>query len=247
MNTLAQLAVRRRRPEIMDRPDLDAGRHHRALDGLARLNAWSGCARILWRPIRQLAWELGRDALGEPTARPLSLLDVACGSGDLALALWKRARRSGVRLEICGLDASPVAVEHARERAAEKGAAIEFRRGDALSDDQSGTWDVVTCSTFLHHLDEDEAAHCLARLDARARRLLLVNDLERSRAGWALAVAATRLLSSSEIVHVDGPRSVEGAFTRAEVRALADRAGLADARIDARFPCRWLLSRRKRA
>ncbi len=251
------LASRRRRPELMDQPDLEVGRHRRALDGLARLNAWSGSAALVWRPLRRLAWELGRDGLGEPTARPLRVLDVACGSGDVTVALWGRARRAGVRLRLTALDGSPVALERAAERCRHAGAEVELVHGDALDPAAGGadrTWDAVVCSTFLHHLDEDEAVAFLRTWGERARRLLVVNDLERSRAGWALAVAACRLLTTSDVVHVDGPRSVEGAFTRAEVAALARRAGLGaeqdsplDVRVDRRFPFRWLLTARRRA
>jgi hypothetical protein len=72
--------------------------------------------------------------------------------------------------------------------------------------------------------------------------MVLINDLVRNRAGFVLAYAGTRILSASKVVHSDGPRSVEGAFTLAEVRALAKRAGMQDAQVDKRWPCRLLLS-----
>ena len=49
------VAQRRRRPEIMDLPDLAPERHSKALRGLARINQWSGSAGLLWRPIRNCA------------------------------------------------------------------------------------------------------------------------------------------------------------------------------------------------
>jgi hypothetical protein len=94
---------------------------------------------------------------------------------------------------------------------------------------------------FLHHLDEPQAVALLARMAGAARRLVLVNDLNRSRAGYLLAWAGTRLLSTSAVVHTDGPLSVEGAFTIAEATALAEKAGLTGARVEPRWPCRWLL------
>ena len=75
--------------------------------------------------------------------------------------------------------------------------------------------------------------------------LVLINDLDRSLGGLLLARAATRLLSASSVVHTDGPRSVEGAFTRDEARGLAERAGLAGVTLQRRWPCRWLLSWRR--
>jgi len=70
----------------------------------------------------------------------------------------------------------------------------------------------------------------------------LINDLVRCRAGLILARAGTRLLSCSDVVHVDGPRSVEGAFTMAEVLSLAEKAGLRNAVAQRRWPFRFLLT-----
>src|SRR3954454_10429298 len=118
----------------MDRPDLPADRHDRALDGLARLNWWSGSARILWRPIRRRA--------AKPPGRPLRLLDVACGAGDVLAALAGRARRAGVALQLHGCDISPTALEHARRRAA--GLDVTLDRRDALAGPLPAGFDVVT-------------------------------------------------------------------------------------------------------
>ena len=103
-------------------------------------------------------------------------------------------------------------------------------------------YDAVVTSLFLHHLKEEKAVELLRRMAGAARHLLLVNDLERSRLGYLLAWFGTQLLTRSPIVHVDGPRSVEGAFTKSEAFGLAERAGLHGATIGRRWPCRFLLS-----
>ena len=54
------------------------------------------------------------------------VLDVGCGSGELALALAARG------LTVFGLDASPTAIERARRKAAERGLAVQFHVWDAL-------------------------------------------------------------------------------------------------------------------
>jgi hypothetical protein len=103
-------------------------------------------------------------------------------------------------------------------------------------------YDVVMCSLFLHHLQREQARALLARMSDLADRLVLVNDLVRSPVGFVLAYAGTRLLSRSWVVHTDGPRSVEGAFTMTELRVLAEEAGLRGAEVAARWPCRMLLT-----
>jgi 2-polyprenyl-3-methyl-5-hydroxy-6-metoxy-1,4-benzoquinol methylase len=224
---------RRREPELIDQPDLEESLHRDALRGLERINRWSGSAGILWRPIRALAQQNGA---------PLRLLDVATGAGDVPLRLWYKARRAGLSLEVAGCDRSPRAVAHAGHRAAQVGAAVRFFECDALSDTLPDDYDLVTCSLFLHHLDEGPAVELLRRMGHAARRLVLVNDLRRSRSGLLLAYLGTRLLSASPVVHRDGPLSVAAAYTPAEALDLAQRAGLTGARVARRWPCRYLLS-----
>lgn len=233
MPLFPKLCERRRQPELMDQPGLDAADHCRALRGLERINFWSGSVRILWQPLRRLSAMLG--------SQPVHILDIATGGGDLPIGLWRKARRAGLDWRLEGWDISPVAVDYARARAACRGADVRFTVHDALADELPGDCDAVVCSLFLHHLDETAAQHLLQKMARATRHLVLVNDLDRSIRGLLLARAATRLLSSSHVVHVDGPRSVEGAFTREEARRLAERARLTGAKVTGRWPCRYLL------
>ncbi len=234
MGLLDGVRQRRRRPEVMDQPGLDQGRHFQALRGLERINFFSRSAAILWPPLERLA----RSA----APRPVRVLDLATGAGDVPIRLWRRARRARLPLEIDGCDVSPAAVAFARQRAAERGAAVGFFETDALGGPLPTGYDVLLSSLFLHHLEDEQAVAVLRRMADAARRLVLVNDLVRSRAGLALAYLGTRLLSWSDVVHTDGPLSVEAAFTLDEARALAERAGLTGATAARRWPCRYLLT-----
>jgi SAM-dependent methyltransferase len=233
MPRLDEIRQRCREPEVMDQPGLDRARHFQALRGLERINFWSNTAGTLWAALAALA--------RQTAPRPLRVLDLASGGGDVATGLWHRARRRGVRLEIDGCDLNPDAVRYARERAAGNGAAVGFFTHDALAGPLPEGYDVHFCSLFLHHLDDDQAVDLLRRMSRAAARLVLVNDLVRSRTGLLLAHVAVRVLTTSPVVHVDGPRSVAAAFTIAEARSLAGRAGLHGARVGRRWPCRFLL------
>jgi SAM-dependent methyltransferase len=218
----------------MDQPDLNADRHVQALRALARINFLSRSAGILWPELSALARAVA--------PRVPRVLDVATGAGDVPLRLWRRARRAGLELSLEGCDISPVALEHARSRAAVAAAPIRFFEYDALNGPTPSGYDAVVCSLFLHHLDEPQALILLRRMADMASRLVLVNDLERGWLGLLAAHVVPRLLTTSNVVHVDGPRSVEGAFTLAEARALAELAGLSGARLRRRWPFRWLLT-----
>jgi 2-polyprenyl-3-methyl-5-hydroxy-6-metoxy-1,4-benzoquinol methylase len=234
MQSLLRAKSRIREPEIMDDPVLDGGRHEAALRGLSRLNYFSRSAAILWPPIAALAQQLGR--------RELRVLDVATGAGDVPARLWFRAQRAGLHLEIHGVDVSPRAVAFAAERAAAKQAAISFSVRDVLAGPLPGGFDVVICSLFLHHLTEEQGVLLLQVMAKAAMHLVLVNDLRRSAAGLALAHLAARTLCRSDVVRVDGARSVRAAFTLPEATALARAAGLNGAVVERRWPLRFLLS-----
>lgn len=229
--------TREREPEVMDDPKLDGERHFAALRGLARINILSASAGILWKPIKRLANELKTNRL--------RVLDIATGSGDIPLGLWSKARRSGLTLELTGVDISPRALEFARERAQRCGAVVDFLELDVLNDELPGEFDVIATSLFLHHLDDDHAEMLLGKMAKATRGLVLVNDLVRETRGLWLAHLASHLFTSSDVVRTDAPLSVRASYTLAEMRALADRAGLVGATLSRRWPCRFLLSWRK--
>jgi SAM-dependent methyltransferase len=228
--------MRRRRPELMDQPGLDAREHARALDGLRRINLVSRTVAAFWPSLAKLA-------RGRPLdVGPLRVLDVATGGGDVPVALASRARRSGLAIEVDGCDVSPRAVAIARERAAGRGMRARFFTLDALAEPIPEGYDVLLCSLFLHHLDEADASSLLRKMAAAAQRLVLVDDLARSPAGSCLAWLACHALSRSRTVRHDGPVSAAAAFTPAEALDLARRAGLPEATTRRRWPCRFLLS-----
>ncbi len=230
------VTIRNLQPEMMDQPDLEAIRHRQALRGLARINFWSQSASIFWRPLRELQRETGKT---------LRILDVASGGGDVLCRLARKAQRAAVPMEFCGCDKSSVAIEYARQEARCSRVNIDFFTADVLNRPLPSGFDVIICSLFLHHLTEEQATLLLKKMSDQAESMILINDLLRSRSGWLLAYVGTRFLSLSPVVHYDGPRSVEGAFNREEVRRLAERAGLMGATITKCWPQRFLLSWRK--
>lgn len=230
------LSERHRQPEVMDQPGLDIGEHHHALTALARINWFSRSAGILWPQIRDLF---------RSQKRPLRLLDVASGAGDIGIQLWKKTNRAGFDLTVHGYDISDTAVSFARDNARRQNAPVEFFERDILQDDAPTGYDIVISSLFLHHLDEAQATELLRRMGQIAGSLVLINDLRRSWTGYCFAYLGTRLLSRSKVTHVDGPLSVEGAFTMVEALDLAQRAGLQGATVAKRWPCRFLLTWRR--
>ncbi len=104
-----------------------------------------------------------------------TVLDFACGDGDVAL----RAAAAGARLAI-GIDISRVSVENARRAAAERGLSERtfFLRADCENTGlPAGSVDVVICAGVLHHLDVRRAFPEIERLLAPGGRVIAFEAL----------------------------------------------------------------------
>jgi ubiquinone/menaquinone biosynthesis C-methylase UbiE len=90
------------------------------------------------------------------------VLDVACGTGTLALAAKERV---GARGTVDGIDASPEMLGRARDKAARAGLAVTFRDAPAQSMPLAdATFDVAFCTLAMHHLDPDVRSAALREM-----------------------------------------------------------------------------------
>tara|TARA_Y100000589_G_scaffold312144_1_gene332203 strand:- start:1744 stop:2442 length:699 start_codon:yes stop_codon:yes gene_type:complete len=221
--------------EMMDDPDLDDHHHREALAGLHRINIFSGVEKTIWPLIRNLFH-------GDSSS--LSLLDIACGSGEIPIKLAQRASSLGFHLDLAGCDFSPLARQVALEKSNTanlkmKYQSIDVRQGSLAA---MGQFDVVMCNLFLHHLEEHAAIHVLREASKITKRLLIVNDIRRDWINLILAKTVPRILTRSKVVHVDAVRSVRAAYSESEFRMLANNAGLPNARLRTVFPKRMILT-----
>lgn len=215
----------------MDDPSLDPALHEAALRGLGRINRVSRSAALAWPTIV----ELRKQKTGT-----LRVLDLACGGGDVLIALARRAAKASMDIRWIGADMSPVALDFARRQVDAGGVEIEFEKIDIFVDALPADLDLAMNSLFMHHLTVDQSIAVLQKMSAAAGTVL-INDLRRGALAHAITVAGTRLLSRSPVVHVDGPRSVRAAWTPEELKTLAERAGLHGAKVERCFPWRMLL------
>lgn len=216
---------------MMDDPQLPEELHRDALRGLARLNACTGVAAAIYRRIRRYARAIGR---------PIRLLDLATGSGDMPIYWTKRAARDRISIRCTGIDISSTALQVAAAQAARAGADVQFIQRDILSDRLPSGYDIITCGLFMHHLSEIQIARLLIAMQAAAEHAVVICDLERSRLNLACVWFASQALSRSEVVHTDALRSVRAALTREEFRAIAERALGRPIYIDGLPPCRFI-------
>jgi ubiquinone/menaquinone biosynthesis C-methylase UbiE len=111
------------------------------------------------------------------------VLDVGCGTGDLAMAAKALAGPAG---EVHGIDASPKMIAVARGKAAKAGTGVAFQVG--LIEDISfpdDHFDVVLNTLMMHHLPDDLKRTGLAEISRVTKpggRILIV-DMESTSSG----------------------------------------------------------------
>jgi 2-polyprenyl-3-methyl-5-hydroxy-6-metoxy-1,4-benzoquinol methylase len=228
-------------PELMDDPAIDPVEHRRALNGLRRINKLCQTGSQLAKEILAIAKRYQRTEI--------NILDIGCGSGDVAFDVARRLA-SHLQCRIIGWDISQTAVACAsadwtnqkNRMPAEKRSNIEihFQQADVFQPSEA-KFDIVYCCLFLHHFTEQQAVQVLTRMREIASLAVVVDDLIRSRTGYALAQIGCQLLSSSPVVHFDGPQSVRAAFTESEAKKLATEAGMKSCTTRKHWPERYLL------
>lgn len=209
--------------ELLDGP-LEPSQLAGNLRDLARVNLWLGGQKLSWQALHYLLRELPED-------RPVRLLDVGTGAADIPLALLRRARENGRRLEIVATDVRPEIIGTARRRLdGAPGLELELATPDRL-DHPSASFDIVHASLVAHHLEPPGAARLLKEMARVASLGVIVNDLFRRWHAWLGAWLLTRLATGNRYTRHDGPLSVRRAYQPAELARLAREAGLRPERL----------------
>lgn len=216
----------------MDAPDVDPAQLDRSLRFLRRINRLLGYNRAVIGHFRRFSrrWRRGER---------IDILDIGTGSADLPVALLRWADRQGFDLRIVGVDLHEKTVELARRQVNDP--RIRIVQADALDlPFADASFDYVTTTLFLHHLDDEDAERVLRSMARLARRGVVAADLLRHRRAYFWVRLLT--LASNPIVRNDGPASIAQAFTKSEILALRDRAGLTFAGYHRHFGHRFALA-----
>jgi 2-polyprenyl-3-methyl-5-hydroxy-6-metoxy-1,4-benzoquinol methylase len=229
------LATRSTAAERMDTDCADYDDYVRCLANLARVNL----VTLTHRPL--LAW-LARETSGR---RSFSLLDVACGHGDLLRRVRRWSMRRGIDATLDGIDLNPWSLRAARA-ATPPEAAITWHNGDVFAFQPAQRYDFIVSSQFTHHLTNDDIVRFIGWMELNAARGWYIADLHRH---WfpyyGFGVLATAA-GWHRFVRYDGRVSIARSFVPADWRGITQAASLAPeaVRIDWHMPFRICVSRR---
>ena len=214
----------------MDAPGTSAEDYSRSLRDLASLN------RVTFTHLSTLRW-LARVTSGLPGGAAFSLLDVACGHGDLLRAIRRWAARRGLLANLEGIDLSSRSAVEANA-ATPPDMAIAYRTGDVFDYEPRPQPDFIVSSQFAHHLADAELVSFLRWLDSHAARGWFIADLHRNAFAYHGFPWLARVAGWHRIVRMDGRISIARGFRRADWRRLLAEAGVA-AEVRWSFPFRW--------
>lgn len=204
-------------PERMDDPHADRDTLYRTLRQFAWINRWLTRAHFL------LARTILPDMRRDPE-RLHHLVDLGAGACDIPARFLKRCARENLRLRVTACDHDPRVVAFARRRYGHV-EGLTIARRDAADLGDLKPIDYLFASHLLHHLPEPNIVALLHNLAHSGARIVLLNDIERSRAAYLGFYVAASLLWRRSYAREDGLLSIRKGFRPAEWRAVLAACG----------------------
>jgi len=199
-------------PEMLDHapPEVASA----SLHDLARINRYLGGYLVVRKMFARLV---------QP-GDSFSVLDVGAASGDMGAAI----RRSFPLARVTSLDYKTTHLAQAADpKLAGDAFHLPFR---------PASFDFVFSSLFLHHFTNEQVVELFTSFRSVARRAVLAIDLDRGPLAYHFLPNTRWLFGWHAITINDGQISVEAAFKREELLALAAQAGLGRAYVRVHRP-----------
>jgi len=203
--------------EMMDRPQPITAELERDLERIRQLNRWFGSYRLVLYFVRQ--WL-------RPGPR-WRIIDLGTGSGDVPRLIVDFARSIDADIEIDAFDRQPATLEIARRLGAGY-PEIRFRQADILHFESAEPYDLVLNTMTLHHFSQSNAIEVLRKCRELSRKFVLVSDLQRGFLLQAGVYLLTAFIFREPMTRFDARLSAERAFSFAEMKEIARRAGWAN-------------------
>jgi ubiquinone/menaquinone biosynthesis C-methylase UbiE len=193
-------------PELLDSDGATPAEVQETLADLRRINRWFGGISTTRRMLEQVVARLRKRSSdrGEFT-----LLDVGAGSGDVSLTAARQIRPPA-QIRVTLMDRMPAHLPR-------NGTGTVA--GDALAlPFLDSSFDLVTCSLLIHHLEREQIVHFVNDALRVARVAVLLNDLRREPLHLALMYAGYPIFS--RLTLHDGIASVRRAYTPQELKSI---------------------------
>jgi 2-polyprenyl-3-methyl-5-hydroxy-6-metoxy-1,4-benzoquinol methylase len=203
---------RARGSEFLDAPDSDPRLTAEGYRFMKLVNRIGGGTRV----VREF---LTAELADWPRDKPVRILDIGVGGGDIPVAIVRWARRRGYRIEFTCVDFNATALEMTQKVIDSSGIdSIKLVEADIFRYQPINDFDYAMGSMVFHHFTEAEIHRLIAHLCGFVRKALLINDLHRNLLNY-LACSILVIPLSREIRH-DALLSIRRGFKPAELRAI---------------------------
>lgn len=226
--TALEFSRRSTRDELMDTEPVAFEEFRACLVDLARVNRLTrayGPTLGFFDRLLPRARRLGR---------PLEVLDVGCGYGDMLRRLDQWALDNDIEVSLTGIDLNPWS-KRAAMGATPSDRNIRWVTADAFAYQPKAGIDVVISSLFAHHQSDAQLIRFVAWMDKTARLGWFVNDLHRHPVPYHVFRIAARLAGFHRFVQHDGPISIARAFVPSDWRRLLMATGLDPETVEVRW------------
>ena len=227
-----KFTLRSDQKELLDELNIPQPLLHKNLRELDILNRITGGHSISLKGIRQLITD---------QQKSYHIVDLGCGSGDSlrAIADWARIQKFNVRLT--GVDMNADAIDYLKIHCAGYPEISGFT-GDYYDYlEHNKTVDIVLCSLFCHHLNNNELLSLFNWFRVEAGVGFVINDLKRNWLAYYSAWIFTRLFNGTKLARNDGPISVLRGFKFDELNQLLIKSSITNYSIKEQWIFRYLI------
>jgi 2-polyprenyl-3-methyl-5-hydroxy-6-metoxy-1,4-benzoquinol methylase len=190
---------------------------HKALLSLGWVNKWFGNHRAVIKAIH---------AVYKEQEKPVSIVDLGCGGGDLILAVTKSLRHNKIKFTITGIDGNPNSLAFAKEKCAGF-SEINFVQADILHHEFNiSPCDILISSHFVYHFSEESLIDFLKKNLPVISNALIFSELKRNSLAMRLFKFSGFLLPISKLAKQDGLLAIKRSFTKKEWLTILQQAGI---------------------
>jgi 2-polyprenyl-3-methyl-5-hydroxy-6-metoxy-1,4-benzoquinol methylase len=215
--------------ELLDQPGIPAADIKRNLYELSIINQKLGGHAITLDGFFRLANKQNQ----------IQVCEVGCGGGDNLKAIEKKAKKLFPGLSFTGIDINADCIQVAENINWEKPA--RFLVNDYKKVHFESKPDIIFCSLFCHHFEENEIIDMFRWMSKNAGSGFFINDLHRHPLAYHSIRLLTSLFSRSYLVKNDAPLSVLRGFKKKELVVLLNKAGISNYTIRWKWAFRWLV------
>lgn len=203
-------------PEIMDDFELEGDALKKALDKIAQINQLLGGNQLTLKGVKKLLRKVSNQ-------RPITIVDVGCGNGDMLRKLADFGFRNNVNLELIGVDANNYTVNYAIGLSTDYPNII-YRCENIFSKSFSElNYDIALCTLTLHHFKNEDIIRLLTLFNKNSKLGFVVNDLHRNSVAYRLFQLICFVFRMNKMSRTDGLTSILRGFKKEELIAFSEK------------------------